>query len=221
MSIDFNNEEEQRQSVNGPVPGGSKVMVRISIEKPKHPSREHEFVSEAKGGLLGLWCKFEVCAGEYEGVKFYDNLWLPKGQQRITLTEGQTKACNMSGAKIRAIIEAARGISPKDASPAASRKRNISDWLDLSGMEFPALLGISTESYQGKDGKEYWGNNIMRVITPDREDYSPVVNGNEYICENGPVIGTAKKKNNSGGYGLDSYEPPFPHEDSSFDDQPF
>ena len=92
--FDFNNEPEQKSDNYGPVPGGSKVMVRLSVETPQYAVADHPLVSETKKGLRGLWCKFTVIGGMYEGVKWYDTLWLPTGYQTARLDEGQIKACN-------------------------------------------------------------------------------------------------------------------------------
>lgn len=196
--LDFNHEEEQRTRNYGPVPGGSIVFIKLIIEKPKYSAPTHQFVSISRNGMLGLWCKFEVTEGTYAGCHWYDNLWLPKGSQNITLHDGQTTACNMSGARMRAIIEASRGVSAKDDSPQASRKRQISDWLDLSGMEFPARVGISKEPYE-KDGKTYWSNCILMVITPDKKEYPEVRRLGEIINENGPTTYSEQGSGNGNG----------------------
>ena len=88
--LDLNMESEQKNRNYGPVPAGSKVMVRISIETPKYGLQDTPCVAQAKSGLLGLWCKFTVAGGLYDGVEWYDTLWLPTGYQNIRLNEGQT-----------------------------------------------------------------------------------------------------------------------------------
>ena len=187
--LDFNNEAEQKNTNYGPVPAGSKVMVSITVEMPQYAVEDQPYVSKTKKGLRGLWCKFSVTCGAYEGVSWYDNLWLSTGYQVIQLEEKQQVACNRSGALIRAIIEAHRGIKPKDIDPRAVSARCINDWTDLSGMEFPAKLGISKKSYTGKDGKEYWNNYVMSIITPDKDEYLAIKSGHEVITD-GPVAGS-------------------------------
>ncbi|MCL1888467.1 MAG: hypothetical protein FWF96_06310, partial [Kiritimatiellaeota bacterium] len=87
--IDFSQEEEQRTRNYGPVPAGSIVFVTMTLERPKYPAPDHEFVSISKGGLRGLWAKFEISEGTYIGCSWYENLWLPQGYQQISLTDGQ------------------------------------------------------------------------------------------------------------------------------------
>lgn len=221
--LDFNNEAEQKNTNYGPVPAESKVMVSITIETPKYSVDGQPFVSQAKSGLRGLWCKFTVVGGVYDEVSWYENLWLPAGYQVIRLEEGQQKTCNRSGAIIRAIIEAHRGIKPKDTEPRAVSARRINDWTDLSGMEFPAKLGISREPYTGKDGKQYWNNYVMSVITPDKDEYRTIKSGHEIIT-NGPVTGngaTQKPQTYTAPPEADTYGQPFPTGPSEYDDAPF
>lgn len=190
--LDFNNEAEQKAG-SGPVPAGSKVMVTIKVKTPKYAIPDNPLVSQAKSGLRGLWCEFVVTGGIYDGVVWYDNLWLPAGYQTIRLSEGQTKTCNRGGAQIRAIIEAHRGISPKNTDSRSVQGRRLNDWSDLDGMEFPAKLGINSEPYIGKDGNQYWSNYITSIITPDKKDYSDLKAGREFITD-GPVTGDGKAK---------------------------
>jgi len=220
--LDFNHEEEQRSRNHGPVPAGSIVFIRITLEKPKYNAPEvHEFVSLSQKGLLGLWVKFEVTEGTYAGCSWYENIWLPKNFQNIELSGGQETACNMSGAKLRAIVEASRGVSAKDTSPQASRKRQISDWLDLSGMEFPARVGISKEPYE-KDGKTYWSNYAAMVFTPDKKEYAEARRLGEIITD-GPVTGNDKGKGRSRDDSHPAGDPGYerPQTDTYESDMPF
>lgn len=220
--LDFNNEAEQKNTNYGPVPAGSKVIVSITIETPKYAVEGEPLVSQAKSGLRGLWCKFTVVGGAYDDVSWYENLWLPAVYQVIRLEERQQKACNRSGALIRAIIEAHRGIKPKDTDPRAASARCINDWADLSGMEFPAKLGISNDSYTGKDGKEYWNNYVTSIITPDKDEYRAIKSGQEFITD-GPVTGTGTQKAQTHTVPPedDNYGQPFPAGPSEYDTVPF
>ena len=185
--IDLSQEQEQK-SAYGPVPGGSRVLVRLTIEKPKYASRDDEMVAMAKTGLLQLFCRLEVAAGSYEGVAWYENITLPSRAQNIRLTEGQQKACGSGGRTLRAIVEAVRCVDPKDKSPEADRKRVLNSWSDLDGMEFPARLGISREPYEGRDGRMYWSNTLGRILPCTDKEYQEVMNGGEVITD-GPVVG--------------------------------
>lgn len=210
--LDLNMESEQKSRHYGPVPGGSKVMVRLSVESPKYGLQDAPWVAQAKSGLLGLWCKFTVASGLYEGVEWYDTLWLPTGHQTIRLSEGQIITCNRSGAQIRAIVEAHRGITPKATDERAVRGRQLAEWTDLQNMEFPAKLGISRSPYE-KDGKTYWNNSIVSVITPDKEDYGLIKAGQEIIIPDGPVTGETGKEKRRTPPEAETYGQPYPGED--------
>ena len=186
--LDFNNEEQQRVRAYGPVPAGSRVLLRMELMKPQFADTDHAYVQLALSGLRGLWVEFTVLSGTYEGVKWRENVWLPKGMQNVSLSEGQAKGCNMWGARLKAILESASGISPKDDSPKASRARQTQDWLDFHGVEFPAAVGISNKPYTGKDGNTYWNNALSRIVTADDKDYRALMDGAEIITD-GPVVG--------------------------------
>lgn len=116
MAIDFNNEEEQKERSNGTIPPGSKVLVVLSIEKPTYAHDLHDYVSVSKQGLLGLWVKYTVIAGTYEGSKWHENIWLQEGQQEINLNDGQRTAAasagHASGLSSKPVAASCRKINP-------------------------------------------------------------------------------------------------------------
>lgn len=215
--LDFNTETAQREFVEGPVPAGSRVLVKLTLERPQHTTPDHEYVSKAKTGLLGLWVKYEVASGAYQGVRWYENLWLPQGMQKIDLDAGRRTACNVSGAKMRAILEAAKGVMPKDDSPKAARARQVSDWLDFMDLTFPVRVGIDKQPVE-KDGRTYWNNSTVAIITPDKAKYAELMRGGEIIVE-GPITGGDKAP------ALSSQQAAIPGWDTppvdTYDDMPF
>jgi hypothetical protein len=83
-------------------------------------------------------------------------------------TDGHAQAANITHSQLRAILESARGIKPKDVSEAAKKARHA-ELRDFEGIRFMAELGIE----KGRDG--YRDKNILkRVITPDLKDWRPV-----------------------------------------------
>lgn len=70
---------------------------------------------------------------------------------------------------------------PEDKSPKAARARVIGDWLDLNGMRFPVKVGISKEAVKSKSGQLFWPNVTLAVLTPDKEDYTGIMEGGEVI----------------------------------------
>lgn len=214
--IDLNDEQEQRERNYGPVPAGSKVLVRLELQKPKYASRDDEMVAMAKSGLLQLQCKIEVCAGSYEGCWWYENITLPSRSQTIRLDGNLQTACRIGGSMLRAIIESVRRIDPKTSDQKAVRARQVNSWMDFDGLEFPAVLGIDKRSYEGRDGKEYWNNRLGRVIPCTANEYQDIMAGGEIII-NGPTTGdssgNAGNRSNSAAHSRLPYDDTPPPDD--------
>lgn len=209
MAIDFNQAEEQREFVQGPVPAGSRVLLKIELQdpKPEYAAKPGSIVSKASSGMYQLNVQFTVMAGSYNGYHWFENMALPEGQQQIKLTDGQRDACRISYARMRAIIESARGIDPKDNSPRAQNGRKLNRYEDLNGMVFPARLGIKKKSrvVTGKDGvrREYWDNQLTSILTITNSEYQTIKNGGEVITD-GPVSGESQLESASP-YGSNDY----------------
>ena len=173
--IDLGQAGQQKEGVRGTIPPQSIVKVRMEIRKPKKPDQQDPAVTVFKSGLKGLDCEFTVVSGQFEGVRIWENWFLPPSMQTISLTKGQEGACNGSFAKARAVIEAARNLDPAD--PAANR--TIQSWFDLHSLEFPVKVGVDTP----KPGDLYLNNNIIKVLTPGDEHYTTVMGGGEVISD--------------------------------------
>jgi len=179
MNLDFNDAPEQ--SERGAIPEDSVVKVRLTIRRPKqeYASPDNPDLFQARSGLVGLDCEFEVIGGSFNGRPMWDNLWLPPHMQNIPLEKKQKGACEGCAAKMRAILEAARGINPKDQSDPARNARRIGSWEDLSGLEFWAKVGIEPP----KAGARYVNNNIKKIITMDMPEYRQVMTNGEIITD--------------------------------------
>lgn len=173
--IDLGQAGQQKEGVRGTIPPQSIVKVRMEIRKPKNPDPLDPAVTVFKSGLKGLDCEFTVVSGQFEGVRIWENWFLPPSMQTISLTKGQEGACNGAFAKARAVIEAARNLDPAD--PAANR--TIQSWFDLHSLEFPVKVGVDTP----KPGDQYLNNNIIKVLTPGDEHYNTVMGGGEVISD--------------------------------------
>lgn len=175
MAIDLGTAEKQKETAAGPIPKGSMVKVKLEIRKPKTADPQDPAVTVFKSGLKGLDCEFTVVSGQFEGVRIWENLFLPPTMQTIQLTKGQEGACRGGFAKCRAIIEAARQINPED--PAGNR--NINSWFDLHGLEIPVKIGID----KPKPGDLYINNNIAKVLTVADAEFQNVMGGGEVITD--------------------------------------
>ena len=183
--MDF--QHEARQQGSWTIPAGSKVLIELSLIRPKQQNDcPDPFLGESKNGLRSLFIKCLVVAGTYDGHYFYDRIWAPGFLQKIALNEGQEKACARGGTMIRAFLEAANNISPDDASGRAQSCRVIDSFSELNGLRFPVCVGLNPEPVE-KNGVVYWNNVLYQVVTPDDPDFRHVMDGGE-VLTNGPII---------------------------------
>lgn len=222
MPLDFSNEDDQREFVSGPVPGGSIVIIQLTVLEPQvdNQARDNRFIFQSQKGLRQLYCQFVVVKGTYQGVQFRQNITLPVNQQTERLSDNQIKACNIGGAQLKAICLAAK------------KSLKMQDVTDLSGMIFPARVKINPRPTQKNDGRVFWNNELALIITPDKEAYTQVMREGEIIMKNGPVTGSTAGTNTAGSN--DNWAPASPRDDffadgsqyenppvNSYDDIPF
>ena len=172
MAIDFNAADEQRESA-GAIPAGSMVKVRLTVRPPQVAGSDPMLKLSKKGDCEMLDCEFEVIAGQFATRKIWNN-YIIDG-----VSDGHKKAGQISMRTMRAIVEAMRGISPKDQSSAATQARVIAGWSDLQGAEFGIVVGID----QPKPGDRYVNNTIKRILTADDEQYQAIMAGGESITD--------------------------------------
>jgi hypothetical protein len=121
--------------------------------------------------------EFEVVTGSYAGAKIWENMNVAGAS-----TNGQMTAVRISLAKVRAMVEAARGINPKDQGPQARQGRTLTSWSELDGIEVPIMVDCEV-SQPDKNGRKWVNNTILRVITPDHEAYQEIMAGGERITD--------------------------------------
>jgi len=174
MAIDFNAADEQRESA-GAIPAGSMVKVRLTIRQPEagFVGSDPMLKLSKKADCEMLDCEFEVVSGQFATRKIWNN-YIVDG-----VSTGHKKAGQISMRTMRAIVEAMRGISPKDTSPAATQGRRIAQWSDLQGAEFGVAVGVD----QPKPGDRYVNNTIKRILTADDEQYQAIMAGGEIITD--------------------------------------
>jgi hypothetical protein len=173
--INLNEAEVQKSGTFGPIPKNSIVKVRLEIRKPKKADKKDPAVTVFSSKIKGLDCELTVTSGQFEGVKIWENIFLPPNMQTIQLSKGQTGICNRGFSMCRAIVEASRNIDPNDETA----NRSINSWFDLHGLEFPIKVGIITP----KPGDKFINNSIVKIITPEIDNYQVVMGGGEIITE--------------------------------------
>lgn len=166
MSINLN--ESGEQSTGGaPIPPNSRVFVKLIIQHPKagREARTYPLTQSAGSSLEYLATQLEVCCGTFAGKTLYHNFNLSGAS-----TDGQRKAVDISMRSMRALVEAARMVSPKDNSPQATQARMLNAWTDVDGLTFPIVVDCEI-SRPNNEGKRFVNNVLKRVVTVDDAEY--------------------------------------------------
>lgn len=145
INLNFNNAPEQRSFDLIP----AKTQVPVIAHIRAGGEGDERLLKSTDSGLWMLTLELTVTEGEYAKRKLFTRLFLDH-ISTITPSEGQKTAIASSNATMRAIIEAMRGIDPKDTSAAAMEARKINSLMDINGAEFWIEIGIE----KGKDGRE-------------------------------------------------------------------
>ena len=181
MSIDLNNAGEQQSGGSySPIPPKSKVQVQLAIIYPE-ASRAGSSAPEltrAYSGLEYLATTLTVTRGQFAGRVIYQNFNLAGAQ-----TSGQQKAVDISIRSIRAMVEASKGISPKDNSPKATQARLLQRWSDLDGLTCFITVACEQSQPSRKDGKVYVNNRLQNVVTIDDPCYQQLLQQGEMISD--------------------------------------
>ena len=101
------------------IPDGTIAKVSMLVK----PGGEGEggWLTQAASGNLYLNCEFVVTEGKYARRKFWQVLVLVGGKKN---EKGESMSANISKATLRAIVESAKGVDPKDTSEDAKAKKN-------------------------------------------------------------------------------------------------
>lgn len=148
------------------IPAGTLAKLHMTI-RPGGVGPEGWLTASKTSDAVYLNAEFTVMEGEFAKRKVWQNLTVAGGK----LDErGQSKAAGISKATLRAVLESALGIHPKDESPGAQAARRVGSYGAFSGLEFAARLGVQEASggYKPK-------NQIDIVITPDRPEWSVIM----------------------------------------------
>jgi len=172
--FDYNNADEQNNY--DLIPKGTIVPVRMTIKPGGHDEPQMGWTGgyatrNDNTGAAYLSCEFVVLEGDYARRKVWSLIGLhsPKGPEWA----------NMGRSFIKAILNSARGLDPKDSSPDAQTRRRIAGFQDLDGIEFLAKIDI------GKDARGDDKNEIRSAITPDHKDYA-AAKGSGLMQQNAP-----------------------------------
>ena len=160
MAYDFNSAPEQREG--GLIADGTIAVVHMTV-RPGNAGEGGWLKRSKAGDSMAMDCEFTVVDGPFAKRKFW-SLFTVEGT-----TEGHAKAADISGSRLRGILESARGIRPDDESEAAKNARRVNSYGDFDGIRFVAKIGIE----KGKDGYKD-KNTLDAAVTPDRKAWVKV-----------------------------------------------
>ena len=81
----------------------------------------------------------------------------------------------MGKARIRAILESAKGINPKDVSEIAMAARKINSFDELNNLDAVIKIGVEHD----KNGQYQDKNRVIAIITPENFAYSEFAHGQD------------------------------------------
>jgi hypothetical protein len=157
--IDLNQAGQQR-SADDLIPDGTIVPV-VAVLRPGGAGDGNWMKRSKVGDSLALDFEFTVLEGPFAKRKFW-SLFTIEGE-----TDGQKKAGEISVARLRAMLESARGIDPAAEDEKSVNARRLTSWADLDGLRFWAKVAVE----KGKDGYKD-KNQLKAVVTPDHKEWS-------------------------------------------------
>ena len=174
MSFDMNDAEPQKSG--DLIADGSFAKVILTI-RPGGVDGD----SEIDRGLLKtsgtpgsdvkmLDAEFTVAEGPYARRKFWQVLTVSGGKLDDA---GVSIGWKISKSTIRAMIDSALGLDPKDMSEAAKAKRVLSGLADLAGISFVAKIKVEASS----NGRYGDSNKLDHVVVPTEPEWRKVMDG--------------------------------------------
>lgn len=161
---DFNDADEQ--SSFDLIPKGTLVKVRLTIRPGGYDDPSQGWTGgyatrNENTGSVYLNCEFVVLGGEYARRKLWSLIGLhsPKGPEWARMGRAFIKAC----------LNSAHGIHPKDESSQAQNARRIGGFKDLDGLEF--LAKVDWEKDQNGNDKHV----VKAAIGPDHKGYAALM----------------------------------------------
>jgi hypothetical protein len=167
MPYDYTNAPPQRDF--GLFPDGTIATLSLHI-RPGNVGEDGMLTRSEKGDCEMLDLEFVVTDGKYKGRKLW-GYWVLAGT-----TPGHAQAADITRARLRAIIESALGLDPKDESDKARAARTLSLG-QFNGICFIGEIGVEKGKPNDKKPGENWPdkNVITKIVTlADKKDWHPV-----------------------------------------------
>lgn len=174
---------QKANKIQGPLPKGSRVLIRLTLEESMYPMENCESLSKTRIGLAQLPVRLEVASGRYAGYYWYERITAPKEYQTIPLDRGLLETCRVGASILRAILESSHGIKPYAKDKEADDIRNFKSWDVFDGLIFPAKLDIDTKPVSKRNGSVVWKNTLKYILPVTDRDYETIMAGGEYISK--------------------------------------
>jgi hypothetical protein len=148
------------------IPDGTVAVVSIRI-RAGGAGEDGLLKRSSNGDCEMLDLEFTVLDGTYKGRKFWTNLILEG------TTEGQKKAVLFSLGTLKAMLDSALDLDPKDVSAEARAARTVS-LKSFDGMNIMAKIGVEAGGPKPpeKGGGNYSDKNVLSgVVTRDKQGW--------------------------------------------------
>ena len=173
MSIDLNDAEPQRGALIEPCFAKIVGVLRPGgVDGPAPSDRGLLKASKSGNDVVMLDWEFTITEGRNSRRKFWQTMVVAGGEVD---DKGQSKGWNITKSLLRAMIDSALGLNPKDESDVARQRRVLQGFAQLSGISFIAKIGIKKD----RDGKYADQNIITHVVTPDEKEWQLVMSGQD------------------------------------------
>jgi hypothetical protein len=178
--LDFNGVDPAKP--NEAIPDGTfaKVIMTIrpgGLDGESPIDRGLLTASRAEGSdVVQLDCEFTILEGPFARRKFWRRFVVSGGKVD---EHGVSIGWKITKSALRAILDSAHGLDPKDESPTAQAKRRIGGFYDLNNLTFVAKVATEEEGRSELDA----------AIARDRAEYAKVLAG-----ENVPPKPGARRK---------------------------
>jgi hypothetical protein len=165
MPYDYSDAQSPRD-FSEPIPAGTVAAVSLHIRAGG--AGEGGLLKRSKdGGCEMLDLEFVVMDGDYKGRKFWEYYVVEGGTN-----SGHKQAIDISRGVLKAIIDAVKGLDPKDTSEAARAARTV-EYVWFEGATFLAKLGVEKGGPIKDKPGEFWSdkNTLLSVVTPGQKDW--------------------------------------------------
>jgi hypothetical protein len=156
MSLDFNDVGDQRSFEV--IPDGTVCTLQLTV-RPGGVGDGGWLTRAKDGNSEHINGEFVVVNGSYANRK----LWT-----RYTVNgTNHAEAIDIATRQLKAILQSARGVNPKDQSDAAKAALRLHNYGDFNQLRFVARLGVEPprDGYAAK-------NTIKEVITPEKQAWT-------------------------------------------------